>query len=139
MILVRVYINVLHDITFSCSLTDIQNLTFGCIKCTPYVAFTGSFLDIVFCQHVRRGMGKKFHQKCVISLSSPVFTHKSHLWCHVNFVKNERLECEIKVSLGYYFAFYQYHTQEIYQKLQYPEFLHPAVSCAFQLMNLFCL
>ena len=25
------------------------------------------------------------------------------------FVKNERLECEIKVPLGYYYKFYQYH------------------------------
>ena len=30
-------------------------------------------------------------------------------WCHLHFVKNEMLECEIKVYLGYYSAFYRHH------------------------------
>ena len=45
------------------SLMETQNLTFGYIKCTPYVAFTSSFLDIVFGQYVRREMGKKLPPK----------------------------------------------------------------------------
>ena len=40
------------------------------------------------------------HQNCGISPSLPVFTQKSCPWCHFRFVKNEKLECEIKVSLG---------------------------------------
>ena len=36
-----------------------QTLTFGYIKWNPDVAFTGSFLDIVFGRYVRRGMDKK--------------------------------------------------------------------------------
>ena len=37
-----------HDVIFFYSLTATQNLTFVYIKWTPYVAFTGSFLDIVW-------------------------------------------------------------------------------------------
>ena len=37
-----------HDILFSYPLTATQTLTFGYITWTPDVAFTGSFLDIVF-------------------------------------------------------------------------------------------
>ena len=60
MIHIRVYIEVfLHDIIFSYSLTATQTLSFGYIKWTPYVAFTDSFLYIVFGQYARQGMGKK--------------------------------------------------------------------------------
>ena len=52
------------------------------------------------------GWEKKIYQKCRMSLSLPVFVRKCCPWCHVNFVKNERLECEIKVPLGYYSVFY---------------------------------
>ena len=46
-------------------------------------------------------MGKKCHQKCRMSPLLPVFSQKSHPWCHVCLVKNERPECEIKAPLGY--------------------------------------
>ena len=35
-----------------------KNLTFGYIKWTPDVAFAVSFLDIMFGQYARQGMGK---------------------------------------------------------------------------------
>ena len=43
---------------------------------------------------------KKSHKKIGMSLSLPVFALKSHPWCHVSFVKIERLECEVKLFLG---------------------------------------
>ena len=55
---VRVYIEIFLDIIFSYSLTSIQTLTFGCIKWTPYVAFTDSFLDIVFGHYFRQEIKK---------------------------------------------------------------------------------
>ena len=60
---VRVYIDVFHDIIFSYSLTDTRTLTFGYIKWTPDVAFTGSFLDIVFDQCFRQKNGPKIATK----------------------------------------------------------------------------
>ena len=48
-----------HDIIFSYYLTAIQTLTFRYINWTPDVAFTGSFLNIVFGRNFWRGMGKK--------------------------------------------------------------------------------
>ena len=53
----------LHEIIFSYSLTAIQILDFGYVKCTPDFAFIHSFLGIVFGQDVRRGMGKKLPKK----------------------------------------------------------------------------
>ena len=41
------------------SLTATQTLTFGYIEWIPEIAFTGSYLDIVFGQYVRRSMGRK--------------------------------------------------------------------------------
>ena len=61
----------LHEIIFSYSLTAIQILDFGYVKCTPDFAFIHSFLGIVFGQDVRRGMGKKLPKKCGISMSLP--------------------------------------------------------------------
>ena len=55
---VRVYIDV-HDIIFSDSSTATQTLTFGYIKWTPDVAFSGSYLDIVFGKYFRQEMVKK--------------------------------------------------------------------------------
>ena len=75
------------------------------------------------------GWAKTCLQNCGISSSSPVFTQQFRPWCHVRFVKNKRLECEMKVSLGYYYVFYRYHMYKSYQNLQYLEFPHPAVSC----------
>ena len=61
---IRVYIDIfLHNIIFYYSLTDTKTLTFGYIKWIPDAAFTGSFLDIVFGKYVRRGVGKKCHQR----------------------------------------------------------------------------
>ena len=60
---VRVYIDVFHDIIFSYCLTANVTLTFGYIKWTPDVAFTGSFLDIVFGHYLRKEMGKKLPLK----------------------------------------------------------------------------
>ena len=48
-----------HDIIFPFSLTATRALTFGYIKWTPDIAFTDSFLDIVFGQYLRKEMGKK--------------------------------------------------------------------------------
>ena len=44
---------------------DVFSLTFGCIKWTPDVSFTGSFLDIVFNRYFRKVMGKKIPTKNV--------------------------------------------------------------------------
>ena len=63
---------------------------------------------------------KKYHNKCRMILSSQNSDWQPRPWCHVSFVKNERLECEIKASLGYYSAFYQHHTQKLYQSSSYP-------------------
>ena len=52
--LVRVYIDVFHDIIFSYALTTTWTLTFGYIKCISYVAFNDSFLNIVFGQYFRQ-------------------------------------------------------------------------------------
>ena len=122
----------LHDTILRYSLTITQTLTFGCIKWTSDVAFTGSFLDIVFVRYFRQMMGKKIcHQKCGMGPLSPVFARQYRPWCQVNSVKNERLECEIKVPLGYNSTFYRHHVQKIYQKLMYPEFFLPRCRCGF--------
>ena len=56
----RVYIDAFFmRFDFFYSLTTTQTPNFGYIKWTPDVALTGSFLDIVFGQYVRRGMGEK--------------------------------------------------------------------------------
>ena len=69
----RVYIDVFHDIIFYYSLTVTQTLTFGHIKWTLDDTLTCSFLDIVFGQYFRQGLGKIIHQKWKMSPSSPVF------------------------------------------------------------------
>ena len=103
----------LHDIIFSYYLTATQTITFGYIKCNPAVSFIGIYLPCniicIVCQE--RDRQKNFHQKCGISLSFTVFTFQSLPCCHVCFVKNERLEWEIKVSLVYYSVFYLYHVE----------------------------
>ena len=111
---IRVYVDAFFmTLYFSCYVTATQTLTFGYAKCTPDVA-TGSYLDIVFGQYVRQGMGENFHQKCGMSSPLLFFAHQYHPWCHVRFVKNERLECEIKVSLGYDYKFYRHNTNILY-------------------------
>ena len=55
--------NIFHDIIFHYYLTTIRTLIFGCIKWTPYVDFTVSFLDIVLGWYFRQGMGKTFTPK----------------------------------------------------------------------------
>ena len=102
-IVVQVYMDIFNDIIFSQYLTTKQTLTFGYIKWTPDVAFTGSFPDIMFGQYFKRGKGQKnCHQKLRMALLLPVFDRQYRPWCHVRFLKNERLECEIKVPLGYF-------------------------------------
>ena len=59
----RVYIDILQNIIFYYSLTTTQTLTFGYIKWTPDSAFTGSFIDIVFGQYARKGIGKNITTK----------------------------------------------------------------------------
>ena len=88
------------------SLTGIQNPTFGYIKWTPDVALTGSFLDVVFGQYLRQEMGQKMPPKMLNESVIAFFDQKYCPWCHVRFVKNKRIECEIKVPLGYYSIFY---------------------------------
>ena len=75
---VRVYIDVFHKIIFSYYLTANRTLTFGYIKWTLDVDFTGSFLDIVFGQYFRQKMGKNCQHKSGMSLSSQVFAWKYH-------------------------------------------------------------
>ena len=50
---------IFNDIIFSHSLTATYTLNFGYIKWTPYAAFTGSFVDIVFGHYFRQEMGNK--------------------------------------------------------------------------------
>ena len=85
---------------FSSSLTVTLTLIFGYIKCTPYVSFTGTFLDIVYDQYFRQEMGKNCHHKCGMSLSSQVFAWQYLPGFHVRSVRYESLECEIMVCLG---------------------------------------
>ena len=106
---VRVYLDIFHDIILCYSLTTTWTLTFGYIKRTPYVDFTCSFLDIVFCQYSRQDTGKKLPQKFGMSISSIFFARKLFPWCPVHFLKKYNLECEIKVTLGWYSAFYWHH------------------------------
>ena len=53
-------------------------------------------------------------QKFEMSLSFPAFPRQSRPCFHVPSVKNEKLECEIKESLGYYSEFYWHHTWKFY-------------------------
>ena len=46
-------------------------------------------------------------------------------------MKNERLECKIKVTLGYYSTFYRHYTYKLYWKLRHPEFFYPDVGVIF--------
>ena len=78
-----------HEMIFSYSSTTMCTLTFEYMKWNPYVALTGSFLDIVFGQYFSQEMGKNCHQKFGMSLSSPVFALKYRPWCHVSFMDNE--------------------------------------------------
>ena len=66
MIRIRFYIEIfLHDIIFYYSLAATQTLNFGYINWTPDFPFTVSFIDIIFGQYVRQGMGKKYAIKNV--------------------------------------------------------------------------
>ena len=98
-------------------MTHIVKVTgvFGYIKWTPDVAFTSNFLDFLLVSMSGEGWAKILPPKTAEqSLSSPVFTRQPRPWCHLRFMQNERLECEIKVSLGYYSVFYRYHTYKLY-------------------------
>ena len=94
---VGVYVDVFHDIIFYYPLTATGTLTFK-IKWTPDVAFTGSFLDIVFGQYFRQEMGKELPPIMWNESVIASFFWQYSPWWHVHFVKNERLECEIKVT-----------------------------------------
>ena len=101
---------VIFSLSCCCFIFFLNTLTCGSIKWTPYVAFTGSFLNIVFGQYFRWGVKKTATKKFGMSLTAPVFAWQYCPWCHVCFVKNERLECEIMVSLLYYSEFYWHYT-----------------------------
>ena len=76
------------------------NPNFGYIKWTLYVGFTGSFLDMLLGQYFRQGMKKKLPSKMRNESVVAIFAQKYCPWCHVHFVKNKRVDCEIKASLG---------------------------------------
>ena len=59
-------------------------------------------------------MNKKLPPKTRNEFIVSIFAWQSRPWCHVCFVKIDRLECEIKVSLGHYYEFYQHHTPKLY-------------------------
>ena len=90
----------------SYSLTATWTFTFGYLKWTPDVAFTGNFSYIVFDQYVRQDIGRKKQPKMRNELVAVSFC----LACLKNIghgvtliPQNERLKCitfEIKVSLG---------------------------------------
>ena len=77
-------------------------------KMDPYVAFTGIFFDVVFGQYLIQEMGKKLPSTMWNESVIASFSGKYHPWCHDHFVKNEGLECEIKVPIGYHSMFYQH-------------------------------
>ena len=79
-------------------------------------------------------MPSKFRNESVVAS----FTWQSFPWCHVHFSKNEMLECEITVPLGYYSKFYGHHIQKLYQKLRHTEFFPTQMQVWF-LENLFYL
>ena len=99
---IRVYLDVFRDIILSYYLTTTRTLTFSNIKYTPDFALASSFFYIVFGQDSGQGMGKKLPQRIQNESVATSFAQKSCPWFLVYFVKNERLECEIKVPLGYY-------------------------------------
>ena len=64
MIWIRVYIDVFcMELLFYYYLNATLTLIFGYIKWTPEFVFTNIFLNIVFSQYVRQGMGKKLPPK----------------------------------------------------------------------------
>ena len=73
-----------HNI-LSSFFTATQYLNFGYIKCNPYIAFVGIFLDIVFDQYVRGVWAKKLPPKihncfivasfCLVGLDTPGLDH----------------------------------------------------------------
>ena len=55
------------------------------------------------------GVGmNRFHMENIGNLRvNSKFKHSLNLtWCHAHFVENERLECERKSALGFYYVFY---------------------------------
>ena len=74
---------------------------------------------------------KNCHNKCVMSLSLQVFAWKSRPWCHICFVENERLECKIKVSLGYYSAFIDIICRNYTRSYDIHSFSYPDVGAIF--------
>ena len=61
--------------------------------------------SLIFCLFVISGKGwaKKFPPKNWNESVVASFSWKYHPWCNFYLMKNERLECEIKVFLGYYY------------------------------------
>ena len=78
--------DVFHDIIFSYYLTATQTLTFGNIKWTPDVAFTVSFIDIVFGRYFRQGMQEKLPLNIYNESIVAIFARKFCPWFHVHFV-----------------------------------------------------
>ena len=104
------YIVVPHYIIFSYYLTTTQTLACGDIKWTPDVSLYGSSLDIVFGQYFRQGMGKTISTKMCNEFVFQVLSPRSHPLWEFHSVKNERMECEIKIPLVNYSVFDRHHT-----------------------------
>ena len=121
---------------FSYSVTATRTSTFWYIKRTPDFVFTGIFPDIVFGQFFRQRMEKKLPPK---TKNEPIVT--SFFWeillmVSCLFLKNERLECEIKIYLGYYSTSHQYHIiKNIIEATISRFFPYPHVGVVFE--NLF--
>ena len=108
---VRVYIDVFNDIIFSYSFTATLTFNFGYIKWTPYVDFTGSFLDIVF------GLPHPIFPRCdmLVLWLSLNGHHKSTAMCRSGAERMRRrlAETEVRESTEMAFGVYEEQLQTV--------------------------
>ena len=80
-----------------------------------------------------RDRQKKCYRKCRMSLSFTIFTEKYRPWCHICFVKNEKLRFETKVLQGIILRFidiiHRNHSRSYYIK----SFFYPEVGMIFEM------
>ena len=107
-----------------------QTPTLGYIKCTPYVYFTSSFIDIVFGQYVRRGMKEKLPPKmwntfAVTSFHPAISPMVSHAF-HEKRESGVWNQCIFKILL---FILSISYIEIIPEATKIQSFYHSSVSC----------
>ena len=103
---VRVYVYVFNDIILYYYSTSARILTFGYINWTPDVALIRSFFNVVFGRYFRQVMREKLPPKMQYESVITCFCSEILPMVSYTFRENERLKCEIKVTIGYYSVFY---------------------------------